>query len=247
MSSIWKDLLNLIFPARPECPFCGRPGPGGEVCAPCGAVLEAYRREASCGRCGRLPGKGAVFLKRGSTRLCLECRSRDWPFALARAAGPYEGLLKEAIHRFKYAGRRSLAGRLAGLMAAVCLEEPRYSGLDLVLPVPLSAEKLLHRGFNQAGLLSRELGALLGMPVADRCLVKVVDTPPQAGLSKIDRKTNLEDAFKVTNTGRVYGKNILLVDDVFTTGSTFTAAASVIRQAGARQVLGLTVATGRCL
>lgn len=245
MFSLWNDLLNLIFPPKPECPFCGEPVPGGDICGRCLAVIEGYRREPYCGRCGRLPGKGAVFNHNGATHLCDECMRRDWPFVLARAAGPYEGILKEAIHRFKYAGHQGLARRLAGLMAEVSRTEPLFSMVDLALPVPLSGEKLRHRGFNQAALLAKEVGALLQIPVDGRSLVKSFETSPQAGLPRSARESNLEGAFKVTNADKVQGKNILIIDDVFTTGSTMSAAAAALIRSGAGQVFGLTAATGR--
>ncbi len=247
MFSLWNDLLNLIFPPKPECPFCGEPVSGGDVCSRCLDIIKGYRREPYCGRCGRLPVEGAAFLSGGTVCLCYECRKRDWPFVLARAAGPYEGILKFAIHNFKYAGRRSLAGFLAGLMADASRLEPLYAEVNLAVPVPLSGAKLRHRGFNQAFLLARELGVLLQIPVEEGALAKVVETPPQAGLSRAAREINLKGAFKVTNAGKIYGKNILLVDDVFTTGSTLSVAATVLIESGARQVFGLTVATGRCI
>lgn len=246
MFSIWNDLLNLIFPPKPQCPFCGEPIPGGDICGRCLAIIEKYRREPHCSRCGRLPGKGAVFLPNDAAQLCFECRKRDWSFVLARAAGPYDGILKEAIHRFKYAGHRSLAGPLAGLMAEASRAEPLFSVVDLALPVPLSGEKLRHRGFNQAALLARDVGALLQIPVDGRSLVKGFETPSQAGLPRSARESNLKGAFQVTNAGKLRGKSILLIDDVFTTGSTMSAAAAVLTGAGARQVFGLVFAVGRC-
>ena len=245
MFSIWNDLLNLIFPPKPQCPFCNETVPGGELCGRCLAVIEKYRREPYCNRCGRLPGKGAALYNKSTALLCYECRKRDWPFVLARAAGPYESIMKEAIHRFKYAERRSLAGPLAGLMAETIRAEPSFAVVDLILSVPLSGEKLRHRGFNQAALLAREVGALLQIPVDGRSLVKGFETPSQAGLSRSARESNLAGAFQVTNAGKLQGKNILLIDDVFTTGSTLSAAATVLIKSGARQVFGLTAATGR--
>jgi len=178
---------------------------------------------------------------------CRECGKRDWPFVVSRAAGPYEGILREAIHRFKYAGRPGLAGHLAVLMAEVAVREPLFAGIDLILPVPLSGEKLRRRRFNQAELLAREVGALLGIKVDARSLTKVVDTPPQAALAGPDRESNVREAFKLTDSGAVSGRNVLIIDDVFTTGSTMSAAAAVLAGSGANKVYGLTAAAGRYL
>jgi ComF family protein len=243
--TIWKDLLDLIFPRRPECPFCGEASLKGAPYARCLAVIEDYHCERPCTRCGRLAEKGAVLLHDGAGHLCYDCRKRDWPFTLARAGGPYEGILKVAIHRFKYAGRRSLAAHLAGLMVEAGRSEPRYQTADLIVPVPLSREKLRLRGFNQAELLSVEVGRVLGLPVNGNCLVKDFDTPPQAGLTRVARESNLKGAFSVKRPDVIQNQVVLIIDDVFTTGSTMSAAASALRHGGARQVLGLTAATGR--
>lgn len=245
MLTIWKDLLDLIFPRRPECPFCGAANPKGEPCDRCLAIIESYQHERPCSRCGRLAAKGAVLLHNGAGHLCYDCRKRDWPFTLCRAGGPYEGILKEAIHRFKYAGRRSLAARLAMLMIEVSRSESRYRSAGLIVPVPMSREKLRLRGFNQAGLLAAEVGRTLAIPVNGSCLVKDFDTLPQAGLTRAARESNLKGAFSVSRPELINDQVVLLIDDVFTTGSTMSAVAAAVQQAGARQVLGLTVATGR--
>lgn len=242
--SLWKDLLDLIFPPGPECPFCGGQRLGENICEQCRAVIDGYSRELYCGRCGRYAGKGAT-LPASPGHLCFECRKHGWPFVQARAAGPYEGVLKDAIHRFKYAGRRSLAPYLARLMAEAACAGPEFPSLDLGLPVPLSAEKLRRRGFNQAALLAQEVGSLLRIPVSGRLLVKDFETSPQAGLPRSARECNLMGAFRVTDSGALRGKKILIIDDVFTTGSTISSAATVVRKAGAGQVFALTAAAGR--
>ncbi len=242
---ILDDLLNLIFPRGPGCPFCGGLRGAGDICSQCMEVFEGYYRECRCSRCGRFVGKGALISNSGSEHYCYECRRRDWPFALVRAAGPYEGILKEAIHRFKYNGRRSLATHLAGLMAEALRAEPLFEAVELVLPVPLSREKTRQRGFNQAALLAKEIGAMIKTPVDGRLLVKDFETPAQTGLSRSARESNLAGAFRVVNTGKIHGKHVLIIDDVFTTGSTMSAASYVIRHAGAKQAFGLTIAAGR--
>lgn len=245
ISTLWDSLLELLFPLRPECPFCDAPGSGAEVCCTCISVINGYRLEPHCCLCGRLPEKVAPITPDGFY-LCSECRRHGWPFELARAPGPYEGVLKEAIHRFKYGGSRRLAVPLAALMVEVLLSEALYADIDLVVPVPLTYNKLLRRGFNQAALLAKEIGGRLKIPVSGRILVKITDTPSQTGLSRAAREINLKNTFKVTDAPYLQGKNILIVDDVFTTGSTMSSAAAVIKRAGAVQVFVITAATGRC-
>jgi ComF family protein len=237
--------LDLIFPQPPGCPFCGAPVPGRGLCPGCSGMVAAYRQEPFCARCGRFAAHGAVLSSAGQSRLCFDCRKHDWPYILVRAGGPYEGILKDTIHRFKYAGRRGLSAQLGQLMLAAAEREPLYATAGLIVPVPLSREKLRRRGYNQAGLLARELGRALNLPVAGGCLVKVIDTPPQANLDRAARIENLHGAFKVAKPEVIAGQVVLVIDDVLTTGSTMAEAASTLREAGARQVLGLTAAAGR--
>jgi len=246
LPSIWNDFLNLIFPPRPECPFCGRASSRGDVCGACRDVLRGYRGETSCKRCGRLPA-GRVEPDSSGTLLCGDCRKRDWPFVLARAGGPYEGFLREVLHRFKYAGQRSLAPHLASLMVEAFRSELYFSGvgIDLILPVPLSKEKLRQRGFNQAALLAGEVGNRLQIAVDRGILSKDFETPSQAGLNRSAREANLAGAFSVRYPERLYGRKVLIIDDVFTTGSTLAAVAAVILQGGADRVFGLSAASVR--
>ncbi|NLI13094.1 ComF family protein [Pelotomaculum propionicicum] len=244
MKLLWKALLNLVFPEGPECPLCGGRRRGEDVCGKCRKIIDGYGKEPYCARCGRYAGKGAVFPS-VAVHFCYECRKHSWPFVRARAAGPYESVLKDAIHRFKYTGRRSLAICLARLMAEAACAGPVFPHLDLALPMPLSNEKLRRRGFNQAALLAKEVGSLLQIPVSEGLLVKDFETSPQAGLPRAARESNLMGAFRVTDSGALRGRSILIIDDVFTTGSTMSSAASVVRKAGAGQVFALTAAAGR--
>jgi ComF family protein len=130
-------------------------------------------------------------------------------------------------------------------MVEAVRKEPCYRTAGLIVPVPLSREKLRLRGFNQAELLAVEVGRELGIPVNRNCLVKDFDTPPQAGLTRVARESNLKGAFSLRRPEAIREQVVLIIDDVFTTGSTMSAAAAALRLAGARQVLGLTAATGR--
>lgn len=244
MLALWRDLLSLIFPSSMDCPLCGGERDGKDFCNSCYSIVSSYKQELYCSRCGRFAGKDSV-IPRVSQHYCYICRKKQWPFELVRAAGPYEGVLKETIHRFKYLGRKNLASSLAGLMVESARMEPLLTCVDLVLPVPLADEKLRARGFNQAGLLAEEVGYRLQLPVNHKLLVKDFDTQPQVGLDRVAREKNLKGAFRVTNTGVIQGKNIMIIDDVFTTGNTMSSVAMVVRSAGAGNIFGLTVAAGR--
>lgn len=245
MPTIWESLLDLVFPPRQECPFCKVPTDDASVCADCQDILRVYQSESLCRLCGRFHASGGP-LDGTEGYLCADCHRAGRPFDLALAPGPHEGILKETIHRFKYGGERYLAEPLAELMTA----QLRRTGLlnnspDLLLAVPLSNDKLLSRGFNQAGLLAKEISIMTAIPFKEQVLEKVTQTPSQTSLPKAMREVNLYGAFRVTDKTTLTARKVLLVDDVFTTGSTVSVAAEVLKAAGAVQVYVITATTGR--
>ncbi len=134
---------------------------------------------------------------------------------------------------------------LGGLMADVLRREAAYRGVNVIVPVPLSANRLRERGFNQAELLAGVVAEAceLGLKPA---LKRLSDRPPQAQLHRLARRENIKGTFSLADDS-IKGKAVILVDDVFTTGSTMSAAAEVLLEGGATGVLGLTLASGRTL
>lgn len=180
--------------------------------------------------------------------LCGLCRRAEPPFARAAAYGSYEGGLRELIHLLKFGGVRPAANVLGRMLAEVLSTlEPQFVGDALaVVPVPLHRTKLRQRGFNQAELIAR--AALKIKSPADhlRLCPGVLDrkreTASQVGLTRHQRRENLRGAFAVLQTDAVKGREVLIVDDVFTTGSTVSECARVLRRAGATKVWVATVA-----
>jgi ComF family protein len=197
---------------------------------------------AGCLRCG-WPFPAAEAAAGAAAPLCQRCREAADAFRLARAPLRYrqEGVARAAILLAKHGGRLALLGHLARLLAA---EAPRYLApeeWDVLVPVPLHWTRRWRRGFNQAEVLARGVGRGLGIPVSTAALSRVRATPPQQGDAEA-RRRNVRDAFRVRRPGRVAGRRILLVDDVFTTGATANAAARALRAAGAADVGVLTLA-----
>jgi ComF family protein len=153
--------------------------------------------------------------------------------------------LRKAIHCFKYEDLHCLAGPLGALMASgwQTLAGNRVD-IDLILPVPLHRARLRERGYNQAALLARELGNRIGVPVAGDLLVRTRATVPQVGLSAEERQANVQGAFQSV-TGVLVGKKVLLVDDVYTTGSTLESACAALRESGAVSVWAYTLVRAR--
>jgi ComF family protein len=174
----------------------------------------------------------------GFDRLCGECQTEPPPFDRARAAALYDGLVAQAITRFKFGRRMAFLPVLQHwLRRPLCRE--LLTDVDLLVPVPLHPKRLKSRGFNQALLLAR---AFPGTPVAREAVIRTRHTAPQVGLNPKQRRDNVKGAFAAPDPGRVKGKNVLLIDDLFTTGSTVKECAKVLRRAGARRVEVLTVA-----
>lgn len=161
----------------------------------------------------------------------------------------YGGTVADALQRFKYGDRPDLARPLGALLRRAVRETnlalPESAPLpsaDLVVPVPLHPRRLAERGYNQAGLLAREVQKELGAPLATSVLLRQVDTPPQAKLGRAARAQNLGDAFRVIHPDRVRRCRVVLVDDVATTGATLAACANALRRAGVASVTALVVA-----
>jgi ComF family protein len=172
--------------------------------------------------------------------LCLECTGRkEDPLEVIRAWGSYGGPLENAIQALKYRGHHFLAEPLAGLLhEAWCNDFSR--GADLALPVPLHPARQRDRGYNQAELLARAFGRRVGLDVEARLLRKLRNTPPQARRSRAERLTGLSRAFLASPA--VKGADVLLVDDVCTTGATLRACASALRKEGALAVRAIVLA-----
>jgi ComF family protein len=225
--------LDLIFP--PLCPVCER-------------LLGAGRRDPLCGVCWanleRIapPWCRCCGVPLGIDGLCGACRSRRPRFAYARAALRYGDLAREAIHAFKFGGRRTLADPLGDLLAGLGLSALPGAAPDVLVPVPLHPRRARERGYNQALLLARRLERAWGVPVIADALRRAVATQPQADLDAAARRRNVRNAFAVNYPELVAGRHVVLVDDVLTTGATAGECAMSLRRAGAATVGVLTVA-----
>jgi ComF family protein len=228
-------LLAVLL--APGCAACQRPLESptrGAVCASCwNAILRIT--PPVCDLCGDpLPSWRQTSVE--SAR-CPRCRRRPVGIDRGRAVGVYDGALRQIVHAFKYDGRRTLAGPLARLMADA--GHDLLATADFAVPVPLHRRRERSRGFNQA----RDLADRLGCRVAE-VLVRTRATPRQTDLPAARRHANVRGAFVLRHRlrERIEGRNVVLVDDVSTTGATLHACARVLRDAGAREVRALTAA-----
>lgn len=228
VSKIFRGLgsaaLDLVFPLR--CMGCN--STGRLLCPSCVATLPTLD-----------PPFCSLCCQPGPADPCRWCASNPPHTDGIRAPYRMEGAIREAIHGFKYRGMRAAAPELGRLLADY-LESSSLMG-EVLAPVPLHRHRLRSRGYNQAALLARELGRLTGKRVIEDWLVRTRDTPPQVQTGgRLERSRSVSGSFQCTQ--RADGLSVILVDDVTTTGSTFSACTAALKEAGAALVWGLALA-----
>jgi len=179
-----------------------------------------------------------------SVGLCARCKTKLPNYATARAAAIYEGVVRECIHKFKYYRHAYLGKSLGHLMVENLMEFPLTSRCDLIVSVPLHRGRERERGFNQAFLLAKVISKFLNMRVSGRNLTRIRAGKAQTELSAVERFRNVSGIFSVKDEAEFRGRSLLLIDDVFTTGSTADECSRVLIDAGAGDVHILTVARG---
>ncbi len=231
-----RILCDLCFPRR--CPVCDRPVRpfGRKICPECEKAL-VFIREPRCLKCGKQ--------LREETDLCHDCRRLRHRYTRGLALYSY-GSVRGTLYRLKYAGRREYADYLGEEMAIRLGRQIRSWRPDALVPIPLHPSREKKRGYNQAALLAQSLGRKLDLPVLEGWLIRVRDTRPMKELEGARRQNNLKKAFKIVGN-EVKLNTIVIIDDIYTTGSTIDEAALVCREAGVRQVYFVTLAIGKGL
>lgn len=225
-----KLFSRLLHSSASQCRIC-RAWPAQVVCDAC--VAEFAQPHPRCRTC-------ALPLQAGLSQ-CGACLREPPPLDLCLAAVPYAFPWSKLMADFKFHEQPALAGFFAHLVKATPWVEPALESADLLLPMPLSRQRLQFRGYNQALVLARQLSA---PKTRTDLLLRVTDTPAQHILKRAERLTILNQAFAVDplKVSAVKGARLLLVDDVMTTGASLYTAARVLKAAGATQVTGLVIA-----
>jgi ComF family protein len=225
LRQIKTAFLDLLLPLR--CLGCGREG--DLICPSCRQSLPMIRLPL-CQRCGATSSEG---------NLCHSCINYPLTIDGIRSVFLFQSTVRQAILHLKYRHLKAVAAPLSQLLAEYIGSHPLKG--EVIIPVPLHPKRLRERGYNQASLLAKELSILVGLPVVEGALIRVHDAVPQARTkSAIERRRNVEGAFACQQ--RFEGRQILLIDDVCTTGATLDACATALKAAGASSVWGLTVA-----
>lgn len=231
----WRDLL---FP--PRCACCDELLSEEETaygfCATCQQQVVRVE-DTHCKRCGR-PIRNSI------EEYCEDCKKNRHLFYQNKGLYLYQGEMKSAMYRFKYGNRREYAHTYA-VEAVRCYGRwMREMEISAIVPVPLYEKKRRVRGYNQAEVLAEELGRLCALPVYRNLVVRIRNTKPQKELNRVERKNNLKNAFKIQQIG-VKLNHILVVDDIYTTGSTLDGVTKVLLEGGAKRVCGLSVCVGK--
>ena len=235
IKKITDILLDLLFPRR--CAVCDNITDrfGSGVCRACQGKI-VYIKTPFCMKCGKQ-------LQGEEEELCLDCRRKKHEYIQGTALYDY-GSMADSLFRFKYGGRqeyaefygRQLYEKKAGWLSAI---RP-----DALIPVPVHVSRKRQRGYNQSELIARALSEYSGIPVNTRLISRVKKTLPQKNLSERERQNNLKRAFKIRQND-VKLSTIVIIDDIYTTGSTIDAMAQVLKSAGIQKVYYMALAIGR--
>ena len=227
-------LLDLVYPRR--CPVCDKAVKpfGSLICEECTRKIK-YVKAPYCQKCGKeLRDKRALF--------CHDCAHKEHKYDSGMALFSYPGVA-DSIYRFKYQGRQEYAAYYAQRMARILGEKILALHPDALVPVPIHSSKERVRGYNQAEVLAKELGRILDIPVETKLIKRVRKTVPMKELSVSERQNNLKKAFKICHND-VKLITIVIIDDIYTTGSTIDAMAYELRLAGIKHIYFAALAIG---
>ena len=231
-----KDLIiNLLFPRR--CPVCGDiVQPFGElICPECVEELSPVRQPV-CKKCGK-------EVESGRLEYCYDCTRHPREFEQNFALLNYNAAASRSMSAIKYKGRREYLDFYSQAACRRFARAIRRISPDVMVPVPIHWSRMQSRGFNQAELLARRMGKQLKIPVCPKGLKRVKKTLPQKELNQQERLRNLQQAF-VPGVLPEGVRTVLLVDDIYTTGSTMEACAQALKSMGVEKVYGLTLCVG---
>lgn len=206
------------------------------ICPQCNRKIK-YIKQPACFLCGKP-------LTDENQEYCTDCMRTKHEFAQGKAVFCYQGQMQQMLYRFKYSNRRDYADFFAAQASRLYGDWIKRCCPDMVVPIPLAAKRRRKRGYNQAEVFAKQLAQECGLPYSNKILVRVRNTIPQKQLSAAQRKNNMKNAFKIEQN-IVKLDRVLLVDDIYTTGSTIDAAALALKQAGVKKVYYLCISIGQ--
>ena len=225
--------MELLYPKT--CCFCGKISVQ-EICDSCKEKVS-YIKEPRCKKCGKP-------IRYEEQEYCHDCQKLSFHYLQGRCLWIHKGAVPWSIYQFKYHNRRIYGKFYAKELYRVYGDSIGEWGIDLIVPVPLHWRRRRKRGYNQAEIVARYLGELTGIPVDKHLVIRKKYTEPQKTLNNKERVKNLKHVFDVRKM-TVRAKNILLIDDIYTTGSTIDAISKVLLEKGHNKVWFLTISIGQ--
>jgi ComF family protein len=232
-------ILDLFYP--PRCPVCDGLSDGpGKTCKKCSNVFLLIK-EPRCMKCGKQLGKAEA-------EYCLDCTKKKLSYIKGYPLWVYNLEMKKSVSAFKYHNKKEYGKYYAKEMARHFGKDLLSLGVQCMIPIPVHKKRLRKRGYNQAEILADELYKYIKIPVNTGILVRCKNTLPQKELNDTERLKNLTSAFKIKDKDVIIKGNIkrvLLVDDIYTTGSTVEACARVLMQAGVEEIYFTSICIGK--
>ena len=223
-----NNLYNIFFPIK--CGYCDEiTGNGSFVCEKCNKNIDLEEIKNRCKYCGT-----KLFDK---DRICVKCKKEKKYYDEFIFFSEYEDVLKNKMLAYKFNDKKYLKDFFVQELAK-CVNG---INADYVIGVPISKKRLKERGYNQTNLIAKEIGKTLNIEYIPNMLVKIKETEHQSKLSKTERKFNIKNSFKVADIYNVDNKEILLIDDIFTTGATVNECSKMLKKAGAKKVVVATI------
>ena len=242
---IEESFISLFLPA--ECKICSKPLKSSNrsfICEECWNKVE-WLEPPYCSRCSK-PFSPSETSPINSFSICAECKKNSLYFKKVFVPTLYVGVMKKIIHIFKYERKRGVIRGIKKIMEIYFSQNHfPFSRLHLVVPIPLYRKKLKERGFNQAELLARIIAEYFNIKLSKNNLKKIKPTKSQTKLSASERIKNMKGAFIVKSKEEFCGKNILLVDDIYTTGATVKEAAKILKRVNTKEIYAFTLARAK--
>ncbi len=230
-------ILDALYPRA--CPICEKTiSNNKDICEECESTIKVISNP-KCEKCGKqLHDDGQLY--------CEDCIKTERSFDKGISVFPYKDKMKESIYSFKYENKRENVHFYGRKAIEIYEEQIRKWNIDAIVPVPVSISKEVKRGYNQALVFAKEISKLTGIPIVTKLLIRKKETNPQKLLGNEMRYYNMKNVFAIDRK-RIGGiSNVLLVDDIFTTGSTADACGRILKKAGVKHVYVLCIGSGDC-
>jgi len=229
-------ILDIVFP--PRCPICNELISQGKIgtCDSCEGLLS-FVEEPYCLKCGKP-------IEDEKEEYCGDCKKRRHFFDEGRAVLIYDEHMSKSIYRFKYNGKQEYARFYGKIIYERLVRKIKQWNPDVIIPVPIHKSRMKKRGFNQAFLIAKELSKYSNIPVDNHILIRKIPTKVMKNLDAKERENNLKKAFIVVKNS-VKLNSVVIIDDIYTTGSTVDAISRVLREAGVSKIYFITVCIGR--